>query len=394
MIFKLREVSWESFLKPHWYTMRTGFLSFLTLRPIDTGYLFDWLAGMPSLYRNSDGKFAINDERIDAWSRLELNLIWSTANLRDHLQFFANRPFSVWAFAYNFPAPSYSLMKQRVRLSRDWFQIWIALLSFLIARTLDNPANTLPEWYSVIQKRGKVDEWFLQGISSSNLLNFSGAMPRVGTFLDLEQHHQGVEWFVGLNIPVWYHISSKIIDLAHKDPAHPMSNLIPPPGILNAILKPAPLRSLSISGASNNPSTATRSSPLVVQTPYVSWQEFFACREARNKEILAHEGPKERQVRLNREKQPPRRKTRVFEWSKGNDPEDDRLYRQLIPQKCHEDFFEMYSDAQSIYDAFHNEWDLCDESGPEDPDSDTEDGFDAFEDLGASAPTEHSVPSV
>ena len=54
----------------------------------------------------------------------------------------------------------------------------------------------------------------------------------------------------------------------------------------------------------------------------------------------------------------------------------------------------MYSDAQSIYDAFHNEWDLCDEFGPEDPDSDTEDGFDAFEDLGASAPTEHSVPSV
>ena len=123
MIFKLHEVSWESFLKPCWYTMRTSFLSFLTLRPIDTGYLFDWLAGMPLLYCNSDGKFTINDERIDAWSRLELNLIWSMANLRDHLQFFANRPFSVWAFTYNFPAPSYSLRKQWVQLSLDCFAV-------------------------------------------------------------------------------------------------------------------------------------------------------------------------------------------------------------------------------------------------------------------------------
>jgi hypothetical protein len=271
------------------------------------------------------------------------------------------------------------------------------LLSFLIAHTPEDYASTVPEWYSAIQKYGRVDESFLQDISSSNALNFSGAIPRVGTFLDLEGKDllQTVEWFVGLNIPVWYRIPSKFIDLAHKHPAHPMSKLVPPPEFLDAFLKPTPSRPLSIPSASHDPSTATGSSSLAVQSPYVSWQEFFARREARNKETLTHEGPKERQIRLSRERQPPRRKTRVFEWAKGDDPEDDRLYRQLIPQKSHEDFFEMYSDAQSIYDAFNNEWDLCEEFGPGDPDSDiSEDGFDALQDLGANAPTENSLPDV
>jgi hypothetical protein len=121
MIFKLREVSWQQYLKPRWYTRRTGFLSFLTLRPINNGYPFDRLAGMPTLLANSDGKFLLNEERRAAWSRLELNLAWSTSNLGRHLQLVTDRPFSAWAFAYGFTAPSYSMLKQRVRLARDWF---------------------------------------------------------------------------------------------------------------------------------------------------------------------------------------------------------------------------------------------------------------------------------
>jgi hypothetical protein len=425
IIFKLREVRHQQFLKPRWYTSRSGFLSFLTLRPIDTGYPFDRLAGMPTLYEDPDGKFVMSDERRAAWSRLELNLIWSTANLRDHLGFFADRPFAPWAFAYNYPAPFINTMKRRVRLSQDWFQIWIALLSYLIARTPVNYMNPEPEWYSTIRERGRVDESFLQGVSSSNALNFSGAIARVGTFLDLEDkfHLRDVGWLVDFNIPVWYRISCKITDLAH---GHPMSHLVPPPEILDAFLQPSPSRSLSmpraraatglsslgvqftprvpdwdfdadqtIHGASDDPSPASGSSSLIVQSPYVSWQEFLARRGARNKERLARENPKQREIRLNRERQPPTRKTRVFEWDRGNDPEDDRLYRQLIPQKLHQDYFENYSKAQSIYDAFTNEWDLCEEFGPGDSDSDTsDDEFDALQDLGTNAPTESSIPDV
>ena len=93
MIFKLREVKYEQFLKPRWFTKRAGFLFFLSLWPIDTGYPFDRLPGMPTLYENPDRKFIMSDEHCAAWSRLELNLIWSTANLRDHLDFFNDCPF-------------------------------------------------------------------------------------------------------------------------------------------------------------------------------------------------------------------------------------------------------------------------------------------------------------
>ena len=98
---------------------------------------------------------------------------------------------------------------------------------------------------------------------------------------------------------------------------------------------------------------------------------------------------------MNRERQPPTRKTRVFEWAKGDDPDDDRLYRQLIPQKRHEDFFDMYTGKRARYDSFHNEWDLCDEFGPGDSDSDEddEDYNDTFQDLGLNdGTTDQSTP--
>ena len=44
----------------------------------------------------------------------------------------------------------------------------------------------------------------------------------------------------------------------------------------------------------------------------------------------------------------------------------------------------MYTGKQARHDSFHNEWDLCDEFGPGDGDSDKddEDYSDNFQDLG------------
>ena len=404
LVFVLRKVCLRDFLKPRWQTWRTGYLSFLTLRPINTGYPFDRLAGIP-VPQLVDGQYLLDEERSASWSRLEQNLIWATAFLRDSSQFITDRPFAPWAFGYSRSAPSRKVLKMRAQLSRDWFQIWIALLSFLISVSDDNPEDPIPTWYTILQSRGLEESW-LSGVHCSNALNLSAYVPRVGTFLDLEDRSRttpSVEWFVARNIPVWYPICSKILDFTRKNPTHPMSKFVPPPEIIDAWIQPQltkfPDLRASRAIQSNvpvNPAQQTDSrascaiqsnvpvNPAQQADTYISWQEFFSRRATRNDTILAREGPREREARLNRERQPPRRKTRVFEWAKGGDPDDDRLYRQLIPQKRHEDFFDMYTGKQARYDSFHNEWDLCDEFGPgdSDEDEDDEDNNDTFQGLG------------
>jgi hypothetical protein len=416
LVFVLREVRLGHFLKPRWQTRRTGYLSFLTLRPINTGYPFDRLAGMPVPHL-VDGTYLLDEERSASWSRLEQDLIWATACLRTASQFFTDRPFAPWAFGYDRPAPFRRSLKIRAQLSRDWFQVWISLLSFLIAISNKNQEDAIPTWYKILEDRGFEESW-LSGIYCSNVPNFSASVPRVGTFLKLEDRSSdlpSVEWFVAHNIPVWYPISSEILDFARKNPTNPMSKFVPPPEILGMWIQPrltklpdlhalsairsnAPANPAQSSAPANpaqsnappanpmpcNPKSNAPANPRQQADSYVSWQEFFSRRATRNAAILAREGPREREVRLNRERQPPRRKTRVFEWAKGHDFDDDRLYRQLVPQKRHEEFFEMYTGERARYDSFHNEWDLCDEFGPGDSDSDDddEDYNDTFQDLG------------
>ena len=132
LIFVLHKVYLEHFFKPYWYTRRTGYLSFLTLWPINTGYSFDRLAGMP-VPQLVDGMYLLDEERSALWSGLEQHLIWAMAYLKDVLQYFTDCPFAPWAFSYDSPAPFCKVLNMRAQLSRDWSQAWITLLSFLIA---------------------------------------------------------------------------------------------------------------------------------------------------------------------------------------------------------------------------------------------------------------------
>jgi len=224
LVFVLREVHLGHFLKPHWQTKRTGYFSFLTLWPINIGYPFDKLAGMPVLHL-VDRIYFLNEEWSASWSRLEQDLILATACLKNASQFFTNRPFTPWAFGYNRPAPFHRLLKIRAQLSRDWFQVWIALLSFLIAISDKNQEDAIPTWWKILEDRG-CEEFWLSGIYCFNVPNLSASVPRVGMFLNLEDRSSdlpSVEWFVTHNIPVWYPISSEILDHTRKNPTDPMS---------------------------------------------------------------------------------------------------------------------------------------------------------------------------
>ena len=123
------DIQWRDLLLPRWYAPRTAFLSFLALNPITTGYPFNRLAHIPTQDHTDDG-YILKEEGRDSWCKLEQDLLLMTAHLRNALQLklFVDRPFAPRAFGFYRPSPTYKIMKKRAGLSRDWFQIWIAVL--------------------------------------------------------------------------------------------------------------------------------------------------------------------------------------------------------------------------------------------------------------------------
>lgn len=95
-----------------------------------------------------------------------------------------------------------------------------------------------------------------------------------------------------------------------------------------------------------------------------SYEPFFARRKERNERILKSENAKEKQKRLNREKVRPKTKTLVFEWKKS----DNKYTRVKLTRNQAADTFGLYGKHQRRYDAFANEWDLCEDFGPLDLD--------------------------
>jgi hypothetical protein len=91
-----------------------------------------------------------------------------------------------------------------------------------------------------------------------------------------------------------------------------------------------------------------------------SYEPFFARRKERNERILKSENAKEKQKRLNREQVRPKTKTFVFEWEKR----DNKYTRVKLTKSQAEDTFGLYGKHQRRYDAFANEWDLCEDFGP------------------------------
>ena len=253
-----------------------------------------------------DGMYIMDEEQLIAWSRLEIKLIHAMANLRDAMGIFTDHSFAPWAFSYSCPSPLHQTLKLRVQLSRDWFQFWIALLSFLISCTRQDDNNPIPTWYSALQAYNNHEESWLNGIYSSNALNFSDAIPRVEMFLNLDNQTltPSIEWFVGHNIPMWYPLSTKRIDLARKHPNNLMLRLIPPPELMHAWMKPNVIKvlSLNLSMTTAPPLTIqsdAAASPASPPNSYVSWQEFFLLHTAHHKEILAQETAQQHETQLN-----------------------------------------------------------------------------------------------
>jgi hypothetical protein len=343
-------------------------------------------------------------------------------------------PPSLLGFRAKFKARRSAIL--RVTASRDWFVIWMGLLSFIIGHIeLLESNHAIPDWFQYLVDKGISQTW-LSGFHQSGLCNFSLTSLRVGVFIDwLEKDisRPSLEFFTSLNVPVWYPWTTELGNLVARNPA--LANLRPPPEQLQVattyiMQRPSTVSQLfgvsDLSAYSSSPlathasSSSTHyplqypvsdppESPPQSQSPASPvqplgradmshaqllaarlahaktkpWLPFFEAREARNSEKAVKETPEARERRLNRERNPPQKKVEVYVWDWSNEDPLQLVRIRVMTNREHQDALESHSSSQSIYNSWSNEWDLCNYFGESDDDDDVDDeGLDYRDEFG------------
>jgi len=379
-IFRGFSRSIEDFNKPRWWSDAYGWLSFLPLRPSFSGTPFDRLNVFPPIVRGERG-YRLRQDVVESWGRLENKMIYAAVFMRKrYRQLFVNKygplpclhPPPPSDLGYHLEYRNVRDARTQINLARDWFVMWMGLLSFIVAMTYNEETLADPPlWVELLAKDGFPQVW-LSGVLASTICNFSPNNPRTGIFLDPFRKYKytrqpDMEFFFAYNVPVWYPWTSPYANEARFDPK--IARLAPPPELLQAatswITQPPSEMSANATNPPNLPDTK--------QKPTPPWKEFFAARARRHAERELTEDPLHRQKRLQREKNPAMKKAKVFTWV-YNEDDPPQLVRQKVSQKYNEDTILGYGIRQRIYDPWENEWDLCEEFGDDDSDDDWDDG--------------------
>jgi hypothetical protein len=95
---------------------------------------------------------------------------------------------------------------------------------------------------------------------------------------------------------------------------------------------------------------------------YNHYSDFFTAREKRQKELMKVESPRDREARESREKNPGVKNAKVYEWEKTQSSGGREVYQRVrVNKKRNEDVYCFYKPYQRLFNAFANEWDVCDE---------------------------------
>ena len=352
-IFVQKNLRLQHFQSPRWWTGPFGYLSFLPVIPSFTGYPFDRLDHVPPLDQSEEG-FRLNPTVADSWRRLERVLIRAIATLASKYPVGVLLPFYPVQWGYLEIYPNHSVAKARAHIARDWFVIFMAGLSFLVAVGSRCPqaGPSVPDWFMTLANAGCAQSW-LTGVAASPICEFSPFVSRVGLFLNLldrEKTQPDVEWFYNFHIPLWYPWGKAEADAARSRPS------------LNRWAPPAYKLQEATTFITQQPS-APRAPPGKSPSTRPAWEEFFAERERSNALRREKETPQQREKRLNRERKPPTVSAQVFEWVES-DSDLSQLVRKAVVSREREDTLAFYGAQQCRYDSFRNEWDCCEHFGP------------------------------
>lgn len=371
---------------PEWWTDAYGFLSFIPNIPSFEGYAFghlrDYLNNIEEVDAPWGTGYQLEQSKCSAWRYLEdvliiiLHLLKEKFILRLKPYFLPHSPSRLGFDQVFFSARG---ARYRIGRARDWFIVWIGLLSFYIA-CIEGAPNPLqvPDWFNFLASEKEVDQLWLSGLYDVVMSAFWKRTRRTGSFVDLtNERGEGTsiaKWLCVWDVPVWYRWSAVEQGQSWRDafryfqppPEHLQnattiiyrspSPLSPPPAAWEGQLPSSPNIPRDIESAKLRDLEFKRAREAYLASK--PWEPFFAARKIINDQVLANETPQNRELRLNRERVPPKASAEVFVWEWSIE-EDMCLVRTRVPKKERTDQIEDQKESQARYDSVQNEWDLC-----------------------------------
>jgi hypothetical protein len=369
----------REFHQPLWWSEVTAYLAFLPLYPEECGEPFGELLNVPRYYKRFKEGYRLDPAIVVKWKKLQwfLERIAHLLSVPSH----APTPRKIINTALSCLGYCKDLhdLRRDVRRSRDWFSVWMAHVSYMIALAIsvDPPEpDTVPKWCHYLLRsefaQAGWDQAYIAGVRQS-MGNYSPSVLRAGIFLQIvspPRHQFSVDWFQRFHVPVWYPWGQREMNAAIA--SRQVGRLAPRSEALQALATFLSKQPEIPVGRHEDDSTRVASEkqqPL--QKP---WVAFLAERARRTKCLIDRETPQERQKRENRERNPPKRRVKVYIWEEDRNSKDG-YRRVLVSQQNNEYYLDDFSSTQKVYNAIFNEWDCCEEMGDEKSDSDAGSDF-------------------
>lgn len=347
------------YMQPLWWTEQWGWAAFIPRRVnyslrifsdsgIDNMPLADDLAANVFSTERKENKeavdffvrYSLEQSTKERWSALEDNLLRVVHHLTTLTKCSYIGPPLPWVFGYKKGYKTRWQALHAISCSRDWFAVWIGLISYLIsmANKLHESSGT-QDWRSYLFSLDYSPQW-VHSLSTASAWDYGDT--RVGVFIDLlngqPQHRASlIDWLTSIEIPVWYFLDLSYVIYPRIGPR----SIQYPPGTVAPADAPPSIESSALT----NP---------------IPWQEFFKKRDERNKKRMEKETPEQRRSRQDRERNPPTTSAKVYIWT----PDDSgTLVRELVCRRERADTLALYAEDEIKYDSFSNEYDCCEDFG-------------------------------
>ncbi|KDR79830.1 hypothetical protein GALMADRAFT_1360533 [Galerina marginata CBS 339.88] len=354
--------SLTDYQSPRWWSIPFGWVAFVPRIPDFTGPILGRMNRLPhrhELHYEEDTGYSMPSQILQDWLYLERDIVRAVELLIVHTKWTPLLPAFPTVFGYRHPHKSWRTALKAFDRSRNWFVMWIAVLSYLIAvaetetsARKNYPLIALTDWYSYLVQTGCSETW-LEGFTMSSMVcDFNFWVERAGTIVSLEDLRVDnklpkVEWLCAFGIPNWYQWKLEWSNDTRFKAYAPLPHQIQ--SVFSGI--PAPISQSTDVLQNLLPASPTNDS---CQTKRTTWAEFQADRYAINTQRERMESLQHRNERLARERHRGTMTATVFEWI----PNDDgNLIRTKVSIERNQTTLEGYEKGYTHYDAFWNEWD-------------------------------------
>ncbi|PPQ94157.1 hypothetical protein CVT25_008025 [Psilocybe cyanescens] len=152
------------------------------------------------------------------WEEAETRLVEAVHRLRMAYNIRGTTPPPPSLFNYSKSHKSAAISGKMSKLARDWFAIWMGLLSYILAqaslpenyKTPSMPQDKncpYPSWYMKLEKDPKISLAWLDGLSTLTVNTFDTKTPHAGVVLrwtKTDKLRPSIDFFLDHHIPVYY----------------------------------------------------------------------------------------------------------------------------------------------------------------------------------------------